>query len=165
MKTENRKASDTYNKQNVLLHKAFAAQGMPYEQHKDVWLSLATEVLGRAVAGLSEMSLSERHKMLMSLARKGVRIFAPAVPANMKGWKKGDPEIETEIRKDDDRQVRMVLGMWAEMGYPEKTLRGLCFKRFKKDDPRWLSDRQLSQLINIVQQKARSMGLGNYYRR
>lgn len=167
-----KKASGIYKKQNILLHKAFAAQGMPYQENKEVWMQLAKEIVQssklkaeREIEGLSNLTLGERHQMLMALARKGVRIFAPGVPASMKNWKKGDTEIETEIRMEDDRQVRMVLGMWAEMGYPVKTLRGLCFKLFRKDDPRWLSDAQLRRLVTVVQYRAQKKGLGVYYKR
>ncbi len=165
MLTEKRTALEIYKKQNTLLHKAFAAQGMPYEQNKDVWLSLATEVCGRAVAGLSDMSLSDRHKMLMALAKKGIRVFAPAVPAKIKGWKKGDEDVCYEFRKEDDPQLRMALGIWAEMGYELKTLRGLCFKLFHKDDPRWLSNEELSRLVAVVKYRAQKKGMGNYYKR
>lgn len=161
----NRKASDIYNKQNVLLHRAFASQGMPYEQNREVWLTLATEVIGKAVAGLSEMTLSERHKMLRALAKKGTRVFTPGVPTKIKDWKKGDPDIEYELREEADPQVRMVLAMWAEMGYEAKTLRGLCFKLFKKGDPRWLSDEQLRRLVTVVKYRAQKKGLGVYYKR
>ena len=160
-----RKASDIYKRQNTLLHKAFSAAGMPYQQHREVWLNLATELADRQVAGLSEMSLSERHKLLLHFQGKGQKIFAPGVPANVRDWKKGDPDTEHEFREEDDPQVRMVYAMWAEMGYRQKTLRGLCFKLFGRDDPRWLDHRQLSRLVNVVKAKAESKGGGKYYRR
>lgn len=160
-----KKASALYQKQNTLLHRGFAAVGMGYSEHKEVWLSLMTEICGRSVTGLSELSLWERHQVLVHLRSKGQRIFAPAVPVEVRDWKKGDDEIEYGYRVDADPQVRMVFAMWAEMGYRQKTLRGLCWKLFKVQEPRWLDDRQLGHLVNVVQGKARGKGLGTYYKR
>ena len=159
------KASEIYKKQNTLLHRAFAAVGMPYQDHKEVWLRLMTEIAGRRVTGLSRLTLWERHQVLAHFRKQGQRIFAPGVPREVKNWKKGDPEIEYGFREDADPQVRMVYAMWAEMGYAQKTLRGLCWKLFRVNEPRWLDDRQLGHLVNVVQQKAKFRGFGTYYKR
>lgn len=161
----NKTASQLYSKQNVLLHKAFSAAGLPYGGNKEVWLSLAGEVCKRPVAGLSEMSLWERHLLLNELQKRGQRIFAPAVPAEVRGWRKGDPDLEYGYRRDPDPQIRMIYAMWAEMGYPLKTLRGLCWKLFHRDDVRWLDDAQLRTLVNVVKAKAQGKGYGVYYKR
>lgn len=160
-----KKASDIYKKQNTLLHKAFTQAGMPYQANKEVWLKLMIDIAKRPVTGLSELTLSERHQLISHLQRKGMRIFAPAVPEKIGNWKKGDPDIEYEYRVDDDPQIRMAYAMWAEMGYRPATLRGLCLKVFKVDDPRWLNDHQLIRLVNIVKNKANSKGYGAYYAR
>lgn len=160
-----RKASDIYKAQNRVLHKAFTLEGLPYEEDKVVWLQLASDILERKVGGLSEMTLSERHKLIVYFQSKGLKLFSPGVANKVRDWKKGDPDIEYEYRESKDPQVRMVYAIWAEMGYRPKTLRGLCLKRFKCDDPRWLNDSQLSSLVNIVKNKAAQKGLGNYYRR
>jgi hypothetical protein len=165
MGTEKRTASRLYAKQNTLLHKAFAAAGMPYRENKGDWLSLMAEICKRPVGGLSELSLSERASLLNELQKRGQRIFAPAVPAEVKGWKKGDPDVEYGYRRDPDPQVRMIYAMWAEMGYPQKTLRGLAWKLFRRDDVRWLDDAQLRKLVNVVKKKAQSKGYGVYYKR
>jgi len=165
MDTIKKKASEIYKKQNTLIHKGFSALGMPYGENKEDWLRLMAEIAGREVMGLSELSLWERHQVLVHLRSKGLRIFAPAVPGEMREWKKGDPDIEFGFRVDADPQVRMVFAMWTEMGYRQKTLRGLCWKLFKVAEPRWLNDRQLGHLVNVVQGKARSKGMGRYYKR
>jgi len=69
-----------------------------------------------------------------------------------------------QYRQDDDSQVRMVFAMWTEMGYPPKTLRGLCLRLFGVNEPKWLDERQLSHLVNAVRQKATKKGCGVYYR-
>lgn len=163
-KPKRRKASDIYKKQNTILHKAMLRAGLPYEANKDVWLKLATDLSGRTVAGLSEMTLFERHKLINHFQQRGYRIFAPSVPDLVRGWKKGDPDVEYEFRPDGDPQVRMVVAMWVEMGYAVKTLRGLCWKLYKKDDPRWLTAGELGQLVNIVKGKAEKKNVGHYYR-
>jgi len=165
MATTSRTASGIYKKQNVAIHKAFSALGMPYTSNKETWLSLMTAVCKRPVTGLSELSLWERHLFIAEVRRKGVKVFSPAVPKKLREWRKGDPEISYTFRMDDDPQVRMVFAMWAEMGYPEKTLRGLCWKLFKRDDPRWLEDDELRRLVNVVKAKAQGMGYGHYYKR
>lgn len=165
MRVKRRKASDIYRKQNTLLHRTFAAAGMPYKENKDIWLQLFQEATGRTVSGLSDLTLGERQKVIAHFQKQGQRIFSPSVPANAREWKKGDPDIEYEFREDADPQIRMVYAMWAEMGYRPKTLRGLCLKRYGKDDPRWLNNEELSRLVNIVKAKAQGKGLGRYYRR
>lgn len=162
---QKRTASEIYRRQNTVIHKALSALGMPYSQNREVWLRLMAEVSGRAVTGLSEMSLQERHDFIREIRKKGVKAFSPGVPRDLREWKKGDPEKVQEFRKDPDPQVRMVFSMWSEMGYPEKTLRGLCWKLFHRDDPSWLDDRQLRHLVNVVKAKAQRRGYGVYYAR
>lgn len=160
-----RKASEIYRKQNTVIHKAMIGARMPYEANKDAWLSLATELTGRTVAGLSEMTLAERHKLINHFQKLGYRLYAPAVPVAIRDWKKSQEDVEYEFRPDDDAQVRMVEAMWQEAGYRLKTLRGLCWKLFRKDDPRWLADNELSRLVNVVRAKVQGKELGHYYRR
>ena len=160
-----KKASEIYKKQNTIIHKAMSRIGMPYGENKGDWLNLFGEIAGREVGGLSELTLAERHEVIVHLRRKGLRLFSPTVPARIRDWKKGDEDIAYEYRVDDDPQIRMVYAMWVEMGYQPKSLRGLCLKRFKKDDPRWLSNEELSQLVNLVKYRAERKGYGSYYRR
>ena len=165
MKTETRKASQIYGRQNKLLHKAFATAGFPYNDDKHIWLNLFKQIAGRAVKGLSNMTLAERHKLIVHFQKQGQRLYAPGVPVKVRNWKKGDKEVEYEWREDDDPQIRMIYAMWAELGYAPKKLRGLCFKRFNRDDPRWLTNEQLMTLFNIVRARARQKGVANYYGR
>ena len=168
-----RRASDIYKKQNTVLHRAFAHAGFPYVENKFMWLPLMNEIAQgakgkgqseRRIEGLSGMTLGERHRLVNHFQQLGYRIYAPAVPAKIRDWKKGDPDINYEFREDPDPQIRMVYAIWNEMGYRPRTLRGLCLKRFGKDDPRWLSDGELRALVNIVKQKAESKGVGKYYK-
>ena len=162
---QNRKASDVYKRQNTVIHKAMLRAQMPYETYKGDWLRLFAEIVGRPVDGLSSLTLGERHTVILHFQERGERIYAPAVAVRIRDWKKGDLDVEYEWREESDPQIRMVVAMWVEMGYAVKTLRGLCWKLFQRDDPRWLDERQLSHLVNVVQQKAQSKGCGNYYRR
>ena len=165
MKKTVKTASHIYARQNRLLHKAFAASGFPYNEDKCVWLKLMTDIAGRPVGGLSGMTLFERHRLINHFQQKGMRLFSPAVPVTIRDWKKGDPDVDYEFRQDDDPQVRMIYAMWAEMGYEAKKLRGLCWKRFKRDDPRWLTNEQLMTLFNIVRARANQMGVAVYHKR
>lgn len=188
-----KKASDLYKKQNTLIHKAMAAVGMPYRENKDEWVRLMQSLIdenpprppfgkggrvvnesppgppltkgGRVVKGLSDLTLGERHLVIQHFRGKGIRLYAPGIPENVRDWKKGDPDVEYEFREDEDPQIRMVYALWADMGYRVKSLRGLVLKRFKKDDIRWLSPGELSQLVNLVLARARSKGVAHYYRK
>ncbi|MBW1666742.1 MAG: DUF1018 domain-containing protein [Deltaproteobacteria bacterium] len=160
---KHRKASDIYRRQNTLLHRAFSKCGLPYSDSKEVWCKLASEIAGREVGGLSELTLGERHALIIHLQQQGMRIFAPAVPAEISGWKKGDEDIEYEYRLEGDPQIRMLYAIWCEMGYREKSLRGLCWRMFKVDDPRWLKDSELRRLLQYVKYRADRKGCGNYY--
>jgi hypothetical protein len=193
---KHRKASDIYKAQNTLIHKAFAASGLPYEQNKEVWLELIKQIVSpppapskggqkempskggqrptfdvqrsisnEKINGLSDLTLGERQKLINYFQKKGIRLFSPAVPVKIRDWKKGNDDVEYEFRLEDDTQVRMVYAMWAEMGYTPKTLRGLCFKMFRKDDPRWLNDEELNRLVHVVKYKAETKGCGAYYAR
>jgi len=184
---KHRKASEIYKAQNTLIHKAFAASGYPYQDNKEIWLKLINQLLtppsapsrggqrptsnaehrmmNREINGLSDMTLGERQKLINYFQKKGMRLYSPAVPVKVRNWKKGDKDIEYEFRLEEDTQVRMVYAMWTEMGYEPKTLRGLCFKMFKKDDPRWLEDEELNRLVNTVKYKAANKGCGAYYTR
>lgn len=163
MRKTRTKATDIYTKQNKALHKLFAAKALPYKENKDVWTSLFSDVVNREVAGLSDLTLGERHKVIAHFQSQGHKLFAPAVPMEMRAWKKGDTEIECERRKADDRQIRMVEAMWAEMGYEPKTLRGLCRKLFGTEEPLWLDQAQKRHLVNVVKKKAGEKGFGNYF--
>ena len=165
MKKTIRKASDIYKKQNKALHKAFAQAGFPYEQDKHMWLHVMSDIAGRPITGLSQMTLAERHRLVIQFQNKGMRIFSPAVPKKIQSWRKGQPDVAYEFREEDDPQIRMIYAMWNELGYTPKTLRGLCWKRFKRDDPRWLTGDQLMTLFNIVKARARRKGVAVYYKR
>jgi len=169
-----KKASEVYGKQNRLIHKAMHAAGYPYATNKDLWVPLMREMRGQKtddgrrttdVRGLSDLTLGERHALLADFQKKGYKIFAPAVPVKIRGWRKGDPDIEYEYRMEDDPQIRMIYAMWNEMGYQPKGLRAMCLRMFQRDDVRWLTDKQLSRLVNFVKMRAEVKGYGNYYRR
>ena len=84
MKKTVKKASYIYAKQNRLLHKAFALSGFPYNVDKVVWLKLMADIAGRPVGGLSELTLIERHRLILHFQKKGMRLFSPAVPVKIR---------------------------------------------------------------------------------
>lgn len=120
---------------------------------------------GLRVTGLSELSLAERHTLIQHFRQKGIRLYSPTVPEQVRDWKKGDPDVEYEFNEDEDPQIRMVHALWAELGYKQKSLRGLILKRFKKEDIRWLSPREKNELARLVAARAKARGVGHYYRR
>ncbi len=156
-------ASELYGQQNKLLHKGFVAAGMPYREHKEEWLDVASSLAKRKIAGLSEMTLHERNRLLAYISRRGIRLFTPGIPGEMRDWKKGDGELRQTYARSDDSQIRYAEAMWLSMGYRRKTLYGLCLKRFGKAHPEWLEPYELNLLVNIVAQKAKSKGMLSYY--
>jgi hypothetical protein len=157
------KADDLYAKQNRLLHKGFVAAGMPYRDHKNEWLQVASSLAKREITGLSQMTLHERNRLLAYISRRGIRLFTPGIPGGMRDWKKGDRESRQTYTLSDDRQIRYAESVWQNMGYQRKTLYGLCLKRFGKGHPEWLEPDELNQLVTIVCQKAKSKGMLNYH--
>ena len=157
------KASELYLRQNTLLHKGFDAAGMPYREHKDEWMDVATSLAKRSITSLSQMTLHERNRLMAYMSRRGIQLFTPGIPGEMRGWKKGDRDIEVSYVRSDDRQIRYAENVWQNMGYKRKSLYGLCFKRFGKGHPEWLEPHELNQLVKIVTGKAKSKGMLHYY--
>lgn len=157
------KASELYSRQNKLLHKGFVAAGMPYREYKEEWLDVASSLAKRKINSLSKMTLHERNRLMAYMARRGIRLFTPGIPGEMRDWVKGDRDLTRTYGRSNDRQIRYAEALWANMGYQRKTLYGLCLKRFGQSHPEWLEPSQLNQLVNIVAQKAKSKGMLNYY--
>jgi len=159
-------ASEIYKQQNTALHKCFYRAGFPYRQDKHVWLHLFCRIAARRVGGLSELTLGERQRLLRHFQKdRGMRVFVPGVPQSLEGWKKGDPESGFCFSESEDPQVRMIYGMWAEMGYEPKALRGMVSRMFKVSDVRWLEPADQTRLAKIVAAKARKKGCAVYYKR
>lgn len=156
-------ASELYARQNKLLHKGFVAAGMPYRGHKDEWMDVASSLAKRTITGLSQMTLHERNRLMAYMSRRGIQLFTPGIPGEMRDWKKGDRNMKIAYTRSDDRQIRYAEAVWSNMGYKRKTLWGLCLKRFGKDRPEFLKPHQLNKLVTIVCQKAAEKGILNYY--
>ncbi len=157
------RASELYEKQNRVFHQGVARAGLPYQEYKSDWLAIASQIAKRPIASISEMTLWERGRLLDHLQSRGVRLYTPGVPEEMKEWKKGDPDMERTYGQSDDSQIRYIEALWANMGYRRKTLWGLCFKLFKKERPEWLTMKQLCHLVNVVEQKAKSKRMWHYH--
>ena len=162
-----RKASEIYFIQNKILHKVFMELGMPYEQEKEYWLVVIKNVIGREVSGLSDMTLGERDKFIKYLQKtcKNLRIYNPPVPKSLRNWKKGKEEISFTFREEKDDVLRMILAIWAELGYVPKELRKLVKNMFKVDDVRWLKPKDMDKLLRFLIMRAKKKDVFMHYAR
>lgn len=157
------KASGLYARQNKLLHKGFVAAGMPYREYKPEWMDVASSLAKRNITSLSKMTLHERNRLMAYMSRRGIQLFTPGIPGEMRDWIKGDREMKITYTRSEDSQIRYAEAVWNNMGYKRKTLWGLCFERFGKSRPEFLEPHELNRLVAIVTGKARSKGMLSYY--
>lgn len=92
-KRQSQTASEIYNRQNKLIHRAFADIGMPYIENRDVWVNRCKSLCKRNVQGLSDMTLHERRGLIDHLKKQGAKLSNPFVYQKIKDWKKHNPDI------------------------------------------------------------------------
>lgn len=159
------RASEIYAKQNKALHGLFRALGRPYREHKDFWCGIFSDVLGKRVSGLSELTLGERDLIIKHFQETlpEMEIRNPAVPKRLRGWKKGMPEASYRARREADPQLRMIFALWAELGYEPHQLRELLRRMFKVEEVRWLDEEQRRRLVNFLRHKLAQKDRGVHY--
>ena len=164
-KEEIRRASEIYSQQNKTLHRIFRNLGRPYGQNKDFWCSVFSNVLGKKVTGLSDLSLGERDVLIKHLQQTlpDMEIYNPPVPKKLRGWCKGMPDAAYKMRREDDPQARMIFALWAELGYEPRQLRTLLRRMFKVEAVRWLNEEQKRRLINFLRHKLAENDQDVYY--
>lgn len=153
-------AEEIYQAQNHRFHKAFNALRHPYARHKSDWCVFFSQVVGREIMGLSDMTLGERDKVIKDMQQKYsmLRIFNPAVPQSLRGWKKGDPVAGYTPRKEGDPQLRMILALWAELGQEPGTVNGVVKTRYGVDDLRFMDAKMRRGFINYLKGRLKVAG-------
>ncbi|RJP82777.1 MAG: DUF1018 domain-containing protein [Desulfobacteraceae bacterium] len=158
-------ASEIYKQQNKILHYAFNQIGIPYNLNKKYWANLFSKALNSNVEGLSGLSLHERNLAIAHLRKLGLKLLNPAIPEDLRAWRKGEKDISFEIREEKNPQIRMIKALWVELGYEPSKITGLVKRMFKIDDIRWLSQEQLSSLLNTIKYKLNRQNVKiSYYR-
>lgn len=158
----NRTATVIYNQQNKAIHRALAAYGMPYREHKDELLGLFANITGRKtrVKGLSTLTLGERHRIIGYFRKQGVQIYNPAVGRHLWRWRKGNPDrVSKDIRprfepgrplavpKNKQPLLSKVGAILADMKLPWSYADGIAQQMHGIRFVEWCSKDQLNQVV------------------
>jgi hypothetical protein len=146
-----RTASSIYADQNRSIHGALAKMGERYDVK---WTAQFGEWVDRGISGLSDLTLDERRVVLSKLAKmaKG-GVINPGVPLVMREWKKGMREITYDILPSEDRQLRMIYGLFVDLGYEPRKLHKLVQRRYGVSHERFMTPEQLTALLNYLLQR------------
>lgn len=153
-----RTASGIYAAQNRAIHGALARMG---DRYSVKWAAQFGDWVDRGISGLSDLTLEERRIVINKLARmcKG-GVINPGVPISMRGWKKGDAEIVYDILPSEDRQLRMIYGLFVDLGYEPRKLHKLVQRRYGVSHERFLTPEQLTALLNYLLHRLKRMKRG-----
>lgn len=159
-----RTARQIYADQNRIIHRCLVAAGMPYKENKGFWNKVFCELAQRTVYGLSDMTLAERRAFIQHLGTRGYRIFNPGVPRAWRNWKKADDDRAFDLAAETDPQLRMIYGMWLDLGQEPRSLRTLVQKRYRVGHERWLLPHQRTALLNYLKARLQARGGFDYER-
>ena len=165
-----RTATDIYNQQNKIIHRALAEMGMPYRENKTDLCGIFADVLGRRhkIKGLSSLTLGERHRMIKYLRSKGVKAFNPFIGRHLWKWKKTQPDqtITGKRSKHEPGRPLMVAGdnqplvgkihaLLADMKLPWSYADGIAMQMHGVDIVEWCEKTQLVGVVSalVVEQK------------
>jgi phage gp16-like protein len=137
-----------------MFHRGFDMLGMPYDEYKEVWLSLAMDVTKRFIKGLSDLTLSERERVLKALNEKcRNRLYVPFTPLKFKDWKKGDrATVKTagkrpEVSEDKLPMARKIRAIMRDIGLTYPYVDGTAKKMYGVDMWEWLKPDQMRGLL------------------
>lgn len=151
-------ASELYGQQNKVIHQGFSVIGMPYTENKGFWVPVFRELSGRKnISGMGDMTLGERWEVISHLRRRGADVFNPRIPAKVRAWKKGDPnvfsgKVKRPLKVDKGRQalVEKVGAILADMKLPWGYADGIAQKRFDKPVVEYCKYKQLFKLVQML---------------
>lgn len=88
------RATEIYGRQNKAIHRGCAAVGLVYNENRALWADVCSDIAGRPVESITQLSLAERNDLIMHLKRRGAKIKKPFVPSPLAAWRKGNPDRE-----------------------------------------------------------------------
>lgn len=148
------KAGVIYSRQNQVIHRALRDLNMPYKDHKTELCALYSDIAGRDVSGLSDLSLGERDMLIRHYQEKGLKLFKPFVGSHLKGWRKGDPDITSHSSRrpmavpgDKKRLIGKIAAMLADMDLSWKYADGISNRMFGIRFVEWCSANQLHKIV------------------
>ena len=167
-------AKRLYQRQNQVIHKAFVALGMPYQEEKDGWVSLFRSLLDREnIHGLTDLSLGERQTVIAYLNRQGARVKNPFLPGDLADWSNGDPEKTVEMRRKhtsypgrpknmDDmgkgRLLKKIEALLAEASRSWDYAHGMSKRMFSIERVQWCEAFQLHKIVAALMYDAKRHG-------
>ena len=167
-------AKRLYQRQNQVMHKAFTALGMPYQEEKDGWISLFRSLLNRGnINGLTDLTLGERRTVIAYLSRQGARVKNPFLPGDLANWSNGDPEITAVVRRkrtqypgrpknmndmDKGRLLKKIEALLAEAGRPWNYAHGMARRMFTIERVQWCEPFQLHKIVAALMYDAKRHG-------
>lgn len=156
------KAQAIYNQQNKAIHIALRMLSMSYKDHKAELCTLYREIVGRAVSGLSDLSLGERDLLIRHYQKKGLKLFKPFVSRNLMKWRKGDAgDVFSDSRRpmavpeDKKRMIGKIAAILADMDLSWKYADGISNRMFGVRFVEWCSASQLHKIVValVIKQK------------
>ncbi|KQC11104.1 MAG: hypothetical protein APR55_08150 [Methanolinea sp. SDB] len=172
-----RRASEIYALQNRIIHAIMADAGMPYTQYREDWMEAVRMAGGKKAKGLSGLTLGHRRKLIFAISpMKGKRGFNPAVPPELSGWRKGDPDmISGSFRRpggkfpgrpadrffDDPyvgKMMRKIEAMLAEAKRPWKYAHDMAKHMYNIDRLEWCHEMQIHDIVAALVYDAKRHG-------
>lgn len=161
LKPKNARPNDTasalYRRQNVTIHKALAELGLVYEDNRNLWADVMTEMFKRPVTSIKEMNLGERSRFISHLIQRGARtVTNPWVPGTMMQWRAGDRDVQGVIRRplrvphEKQPTVRKIAAILADMKLPWGYADGIARQSHGVQYVEWLEYEQLRAVMQML---------------
>lgn len=155
-------SNEVYKRQNRTFHRAFNDLGLPYQNNRDTWVSMAGGVIGRTLKGLSDMTLQERRNVIDYLNKKygftgKARLYNPRIHRSQNDWQKGDPEttpknVSRPIQVDPVRMplVKKIHALLTKYKKPWGYVDAIAKKRFGVDRVEFLGLEDLTKVTQML---------------
>ena len=150
-------AGSIYSSQNKVFHRGCQFSGMPYQERKDDWISFFREMSARDVDSFADLTLGERRDVISHLQKRGVTLFNPFVPSDLRPWKKGDPDREVtptrrpmQVTSDKYAMIRKVAAILADMKLPWEYADSIARDRFGVEVVEWLNAGDLHKVVQML---------------
>ncbi len=146
-----------YKKQNKSLHIGMAYLAMPYNDNKEYWIAVFSDLIKCDVTGISSLTLEERNRIILYFKSKGAKINKPYVPASVSEWQKGDANFNISSRK---RPLKVPKAKWPlvskinaillDLGLEWSYADGVSKKMFDVETTEWCDTDQLYKVVQAL---------------
>lgn len=151
-----------YAQQNKVINMACSRLGAPYADNKETWLSLMKEIIGRNVAGLSDLTLLERRWLIAHFNGKSEfkgkkSLYNPILAKRHYGWKKGDKDTLPEnvarplsVDKAKFPAVKKIGAILAELKLPWSYADAMAKSRFGIEIVEWCEVEDVRSIMKMM---------------